>query len=87
MLDQNTVLDASPSSMTPLLASIYEWSLDGTVIPEETDPFTFVEQGGIYSVVVTAENCISKTALPLPSWRLSSKPDEDFKHAQMKLGY
>jgi len=77
--DQNTVLDASPSNYDPTLAS-YEWSLDGTVIPEETDPLLFVEQGGIYSVVVTVENCASEDSVTItPREDLVVTVDEDFK--------
>jgi len=49
-------LDASPSNYDPAIAS-YEWSRDGTVLPDEQTPILVVVESGTYSVVVTIGQC------------------------------
>ncbi len=53
---QPSVLDATPSNYDPTLAT-YEWSLNGTVIPGETNATLTVTQNGTYSVTVTIGSC------------------------------
>lgn len=61
-LEQNLVLDASPSNYDPELAT-YEWSLDGNVIVDETNATLTISQNGTYSVVVTVSNCTAQDSI------------------------
>jgi hypothetical protein len=54
--DEIVLLDASPSNYDPALAT-YKWSLNGTVLPNETNPTLLVTSIGTYSVAVTVAFC------------------------------
>lgn len=51
-------LDASPSNLDPSSVT-YEWSLNGNVLPSETEPTINVTNFGVYSVVVANGECTS----------------------------
>lgn len=77
--DQETMLDASPSNYDPALAT-YQWSINGSVIPNETMPTLSITESGTYSVLVTIGAC-SETDSIVISGRddLLVTVNEDFK--------
>lgn len=60
--DEILILDASPSNYDPASAT-YQWSLNGTVLPSETNPTLVVTEGGTYSVVVTIGVCVAEDSV------------------------
>jgi gliding motility-associated-like protein len=76
--EQAVVLDASPSNFDPILA-IYEWSLDGTVLPSETQPTFTVTQIGVYSVVVSKGICSATDSIIVTTLDLSIALGDDFQ--------
>jgi gliding motility-associated-like protein len=76
--EQAVVLDASPSNIDPTLVA-YEWSLDGTVLPSETQPTLTVTQIGVYSVVVSKGICSATDSITVTTLDLSIALGDDFQ--------
>ncbi|MEZ4778249.1 MAG: gliding motility-associated C-terminal domain-containing protein [Flavobacteriaceae bacterium] len=77
--DGDVILDASPSNYDPTLAS-YEWSLNGTIIPEETLPTLIALEAGTYSVVVSVGPCTATDSITISGRDdLVVTVNEDFK--------
>lgn len=62
--DEVVILDGSPSTIDPALAS-YEWRLDGVLIPGATEPLLTVTIGGTYSVLVTFGDCSDQDSVSI----------------------
>lgn len=77
--DEEIMLDASSSNYDPTLAN-YEWSLNGTVIEDETLPTLVVTESGTYTVVVSIGACTgSDTVVISGRDDLIVTVNEDFK--------
>ncbi len=77
--DSPVVLDASPSNYDPTLAT-YEWSVDGNIIPGETQPTLVVTGAGVYSVIVTGGICTGQDSISItPSDDLIVSLGDDFQ--------
>ncbi len=76
--ENQVVLDASPSNLDPNMVS-YEWSLDGDILPNETNSTLEITQGGTYAVVVTYLNCTSTDSVVIsPRTDLEVFLEDDF---------
>ena len=54
--DTNT-LDATPLNLNELQNPTYVWTLDSTVLPDETNPTLDITEGGLYEVTVDNNDC------------------------------
>ncbi len=70
------ILDATPINNNP--DYIYEWSLDGTVLPGETNPTLNATEYGVYSVVVSIGNCAATDQITLMPEDLQVSLGDDF---------
>lgn len=62
-LGEPEVLDASPVNYPDPAVFTYEWSKDGEVLLEETNPTLVVNEPGHYSVIVTLGECIGAASV------------------------
>ncbi len=76
--ENQVTLDASPTNIDPNSVS-YQWSLDGVVLDTETNSTLIVTEGGDYSVVVTANNCVAQDSITIsPRTDLDVTLEDDF---------
>ena len=54
---ETNTLDATPLNLSELQNPTYVWTLDGTVLPGETNPTLDITEGGLYEVVVVNNDC------------------------------
>jgi len=79
------ILDASPSNYDPTEVT-YEWSLNGVILPSETTSTLVVIEVGIYSVLVTFENCSSEDTINItPRDDLEVSLGDDFKSCPQEV--
>lgn len=71
------ILDATPSNYDPAEVT-FEWSLDGTVIANETNPTLNATQYGTYSVIVSKDGCDATDAVLVAPQELQITLGDDF---------
>ncbi|MEZ4858978.1 MAG: gliding motility-associated C-terminal domain-containing protein [Flavobacteriaceae bacterium] len=77
--DEGIILDASPANYDPALGT-YQWSLNGTLLPNETLPTLIVTESGSYSVTVSIGACIATDSIVISGRDdLIVTVNEDFK--------
>ncbi|RDK88239.1 choice-of-anchor L domain-containing protein [Marinirhabdus gelatinilytica] len=72
------LLDATPSNYNVADAT-FEWSLDGTVIPGETNATLNATEAGTYSVLVTVGTCEATDSVTLSQGSFTVDLGEDFE--------
>ncbi|QQX77437.1 MULTISPECIES: gliding motility-associated C-terminal domain-containing protein [Aequorivita] len=71
------ILDATPSNYNPADVT-YEWSLDGTILPGETNPTITANSYGVYSVLVNIASCSATDQITILPQDLQVSLGNDF---------
>ncbi|WP_026450936.1 gliding motility-associated C-terminal domain-containing protein [Aequorivita capsosiphonis] len=72
------ILDATPSNYNPTDAT-YEWSLDGTVLADETNPTLNASDYGVYTVTVDVAGCSATDEVTISEQDLQVSLGEDLE--------